>query len=427
MTASSARLPSVVLDVRRHALGWLVAGNAAGVVLAALLVWPALNGPLAPLTFGRWAPVHHNLQLYGWSAMPLVGVLLLGFLHPAHPAAPRHARVALSAWSLALALGAASWLGGVASGKLYVDWHGWARPLLPGAMLVLWTLLAAHLWWSWRDGRFAGRALAGRLALLAGLLPVAPLFLLASGREIFPPINPGTGGATGTSLLGSTLGLLTILGLLPWLLRVPRDAARPARGPWPYAAALAGSWLVYLFLDHGNASHDAPGQIAGLALLLAWVPLAHRFARRYAWPAACTPWLRAASAWWALLVVSGWLTFLPGPSALLKFSHGLVAHAHLAMACWLTAVLHVLLNALGTGGRTAGGRSAFVLWQAGAAVHLAALALLAAAESSDPAALFLGDPGVGALLGLRLLAGVAMLAASALWLRSSWIPNEGPS
>jgi cytochrome c oxidase cbb3-type subunit 1 len=129
-------------------------------------------------------------------------------------------------------------------------------------------------------------------------------------------------------------------------------------------------------------------------------------------------------------VLSGWITFLPGPSEVLKFSHGLVAHAHLAMACWLTAILQVLLRALGPagdGGEPAGGRLAFLLWQSGSVVHLSALALLTAWETADPAALFLGAPGITALFALRLVAGVAMLAASWLWLRSSWIPHEASS
>jgi cytochrome c oxidase cbb3-type subunit I len=214
------------------------------------------------------------------------------------------------------------------------------------------------------------------------------------------------------------------------MLGIPRSAPPPARPAWPYGLALAGSWIVYSLLDHGNASHEAPGQIAGLALLLVWIPLTHGFARRYVWPGGSAPWLRAASAWWAVLVISGWITFLPGPSELLKFSHGLVAHAHLAMACWLTAVLQVLLCTLsptGGAGEPAGGRAAFLLWQGGSVLHLAALAHLAARESADPAALFLGDPGITALLALRLIAGLAMLAASVLWLRSSWIPHELPS
>jgi cytochrome c oxidase cbb3-type subunit 1 len=140
--------PDLATPVRRHALGWLVAGNAVGVLLAAELLWPSLGDALAPLSYGRWMPLHLNWQLYGWCAVPLVGGLFAGLLDRRHPQAARHASLALVAWSLALALGGVSWLGGVTSGKLFLDWAGWARPLLPAAMVVLWTVLAAHAFWS---------------------------------------------------------------------------------------------------------------------------------------------------------------------------------------------------------------------------------------------------------------------------------------
>ncbi len=49
-------------------------------------------------------------------------------------------------------------------------------------------------------------------------------------------MNPHSGGATGASLLGSTLGLVAIFGAVPWLLRLSR--ARADRRAWVgYAVA----------------------------------------------------------------------------------------------------------------------------------------------------------------------------------------------
>ncbi len=58
----------LVSTIRRHSLGWLVAANAIGVLLAMLLLQPELNDWLAPLTYGRWVPLHLDWQLYGWCA-----------------------------------------------------------------------------------------------------------------------------------------------------------------------------------------------------------------------------------------------------------------------------------------------------------------------------------------------------------------------
>ena len=42
-----------------------------------LLVHPQLGDALGEYTYGRWAALHLNWQLYGWCSLPLVGVLLL--------------------------------------------------------------------------------------------------------------------------------------------------------------------------------------------------------------------------------------------------------------------------------------------------------------------------------------------------------------
>ena len=98
-----------------------------------------------------------------------------------------------------------------------------------------------------------------------------------------------------------------------------------------------------------HASHHEPGQIAGLALLLAWIPLVVGYARSFGWGAGSRPWLAAAFGWWLALVLTGFLTFLPGISERLKFTNALVAHAHLALAGLVTC-LHaaILLSLPGT-------------------------------------------------------------------------------
>ena len=72
--------PGLAEELAIAALGWLAAGCAAGLLLALLLAWPDLNALLAPLTYGRWVPVHLDALLYGWTALPLVGLLLRLYL-----------------------------------------------------------------------------------------------------------------------------------------------------------------------------------------------------------------------------------------------------------------------------------------------------------------------------------------------------------
>jgi cytochrome c oxidase cbb3-type subunit 1 len=406
--------------VARHSLGWLVAANVVGIWLALILLWPALGDALAPLSYGRWMPLHLNWHLYGWCSLPLVGALLAWCLDVRHPRVVTHAALALGAWSLALLVGGVAWLGGVTSGKLFLDWHGWSRPVLPAAMHVLWALLAAHTWWRWRDLPLGGRL--ARLAVLAVLLAVPTVLQWAAGRDVYPAVNPDSGGATGSALLGSTLGIVTIYLALPALLGLP---ARPAAGvpPSPKEAAPAGnwtwvwpllaSWAVFAVLDRGHTSHHLPSQITALAVLLAWIPLLPASWQGYAWPAAARPWLWSAAGWWALLVLSGWVTFLPGVSERLKFTHGLVAHAHLAMAGFVTGVNGAIVIAL-TG--RAAPRGVFGAWQSGCVVMVAALLWLGAQEAGREAGLFHNESWTHVWLGLRLVGGLAMGAAAIRWL-----------
>ena len=65
-----------------YSLIWLLAANLVGLWLALLLLWPDLGTVLGGWTYGRWMPLHMDWQLYGWCALPLVGLLLSVYLAP---------------------------------------------------------------------------------------------------------------------------------------------------------------------------------------------------------------------------------------------------------------------------------------------------------------------------------------------------------
>ncbi len=388
----------------RHSLGWLVAANAIGLLLAALLLWPELNNPLAPLTYGRWVPLHLNWQLYGWCALPLVGVLCRFYL-PHDARGNFAARLALGGWTGALLYGGITWLVGQTSGKLFLDWTGPARLVWALALLILWLVLVTQHrrepgpWWA--------------RVLLVALFPVPFLLYWAAGPAVYPPVNPDSGGATGASLLGSTLGVLGIFGLLPWLLRLtPRGGPRPRQ---VFAAAFVLTLSFYAGLNHGPASHHHLDQIVGLGLLLPWIPLVWSYARSFVWATDSHRWLAAAFVWWALLVLTGLLTFLPGISERLKFTNALVAHSHLAMAGLVTSLhLAILLNL----GRSRPLRPwTFWAWQLGCGVQVAVLLWLGWQEGTDSLLLSVRGGLADGCYGLRFLAGGVMLAASCGWWR----------
>lgn len=183
---------------------------------------PELSRFLGPLTYGRWAPVHLNLTLYGALAVPWVGVLLFGLRGRCQRGV--RGRWALAAWSVALTLGAASWLGGQTSGKLFLDWVGPAK----WAFLAAQIFLALVLLESLLSRRSQDAKARWGLLLLWGLLAMVPWAMArASGSAGYPPVNPASGGPTGNSLLGSSLGLVFAVWLTPRLLGLSlRDPSR---------------------------------------------------------------------------------------------------------------------------------------------------------------------------------------------------------
>ncbi len=413
-TGAPTRAENLAEAVAAHALFWLLVGSGVGLWLATLQLAPEWGATLGAATYGRWAALHLDLTLYGWLALPLVGLLLDAFGADRHVAA---GRLALALWSGALAAGAASWLGGRTSGKLFLDWTGPAAVLFAGAQLGVAALLARGLAGSVRRQGWS-RSHVARALLLALLLAVPALLVAASDGRVYPPIDPVSGGPTGTSLLGSSLGLVALLLAVPRLLRLTEVAA--GRGRW----LAPGVWLLHaaLFvgLDHVDRPNGDPRELLALGSVVIWAWLLPREAARFLWPPGSRKWLRALAAWGLLLLASGLLSFAPGVLDRVKFGEGLVAHAHVAMAGFASAfVMLVLHRLLDRGDRraTLTAPEPFALWQGGLALQIAALAALGALEAIDPAARLRGGGTLDALLALRWVGGAAMLAATIGWLR----------
>src|ERR1035441_6759882 len=213
---SATRTPPVFAAAAWHSLFWLVLANAVGVLVATLLIAASLNSALGEWTYGRWMPVHLNLQLYGWCSLPLVAFLFKVYGADREPVAIS-GRPVLWAWSSALGIGALTWLTGHSSGKLFLDWTGYSRVLFPLALATLWCLLAFSLVNAWSAQ--ANASLKVRISKLIGLvllLPVPVLIYIAASPALYPPINPDSGGPTGASQIESTLVIIAILLLLPF-------------------------------------------------------------------------------------------------------------------------------------------------------------------------------------------------------------------
>jgi cytochrome c oxidase cbb3-type subunit 1 len=398
-----------------HGLLWLVVANAIGVLIAILLLLPVLNRWLGEWTYGRWMMVHMNLELYGWTSLPLVGYLFKVYRADRGPTAP-WCKPVLWAWSAALAVGACSWLSGHSSGKLFLDWNGYARILFPGALLALWLLLVFALIAKWSDPENAVvRVWAAKLAGLAILLAVPLILYAASSPGFYPAINPDTGGPTGASQLESSLMIVAILLLLPFgLTRRTSGRSRTVAIAW---TLLAAEFLLCFALGRADISHHRPAQFLSLASLLIWVPLTPAYYAAFAWHANTRRWRIAFFAWWSALLVSGWVLFLPGVLDHFKFTDGLVGHSLLAMAGFTSSLLiFVMVQMLGEDGWIFNQTRSFYGWNGAVLAYVVLMSAAGWREGFDPAFTMVPGMARNAIYILRLAVGVAMLAASLDWL-----------
>jgi cytochrome c oxidase cbb3-type subunit 1 len=353
--------------------------------------------------------MHLNLQLYGWTSLPLLGWLFAIY----QVGTSKWAGPAIWGWSVALMVGSAFWLSGQTTGKIFLDWSGGSLLALMLAQGLLWWVLAA----AWSRHRKAWPK-PKRIATAFGLLMLAgvPWMLAqAASPSTYPPFDKTTGGPTGASLLGSTLSVVALLLILPATLGLKRVTS-PRRWLWWVFVA---EFVTFIALEAKGGSHFTLPQIIGLGLLLPWLVWIPSEWKRFEWPERSVFWKRSMLVWWGVLILAGWLEFLPGVLDRMKFTNGLVAHAHLAMAGFTSSFGLLLLTLLG-GEKTSlslarGGR----LWNGAVGLHVLVLMICGWLEGGSYSWIE-GHPfWREAAFFIRFLCGLIMLCIAAFWWRGS--------
>jgi len=426
--ALPAAAPQAVAGAAWHSLIWLVIANAIGVMIAILLLFPGLNTALGEWTYGRWIIVHMNMELYGWTSLPLVGFLFRVYGADRGPTA-NWCRPVLWALSTALAVGALSWLSGYSSGKLFLDWSGYARVLFVAALLALWLLLAFAFFTTWSQPDNTG--LTARTIKLVGLvilLAVPFLIFIAASSGNYAPVNPDTGGPTGASQLESSLAIVAILLTLPYGL-THRKAVR--------SRIITASWfilfaesLLCVSLGRADITHRNPFQFLSLATLLVWLAIIPLYYESFSWRRDTRRWRLAFFWWWGALVVTGWIFFLPGVLDHFKFTDGLVGHSFVAMAGFTSSLLiFAMVQLLGEGGWIFNRSRSFHLWNGSVIAYVVVVTIAGWHEGFDPT--FTIVPGIARniLYTLRLVTGILMLLASLDWFvdASTLLRTLGPT
>jgi len=409
----SGSAPQPVASAAWHALFWLVFANAIGVMIALLLLFPALNRLLGEWRYGRWIMVHMNLELYGWTSLPLVGFLFHAY-GVERGALAQWCRPVLWAWSAALSVGAYSWLSGHSSGKLFLDWSGYARIIFPLAMLALWLLLAIALVREWKTANTTVAARSAKILGLVLLLAVPVAMYTASSPDYYPAINPDTGGPTGASQLESSLMIVAILLMLPYGLTQRKAGRAPIIvTAW---AIMAAEFLLCFALGRADISHHQPAQFLSLGSLLIWIPLTPAYYAAFEWNVNTRRWRIAFLCWWSALVLTAWIFFLPGVLDHFKFTDGLVGHSLLAMAGFTSSLLiFVLVQLLGEGGWIFNRARSFYGWNIAVAGYVVLMTAAGWREGFDPTFTIVPGAARNAVYILRLVVGVVMLASSIDW------------
>jgi cytochrome c oxidase cbb3-type subunit 1 len=102
--------------------------------------------------------------------------------------------------------------------------------------------------------------------------------------------------------------------------------------------------------------------------------------------------------WWAILLVTGWVFFLPGVLDHFKFTDGLVGHSFIAMAGFASSLLiFAMVQLLGEGGWIFNRTRSFYLWNGSVIAYIVLMTR-------------------NILYALRLVTGILMLLAALDWL-----------
>jgi cytochrome c oxidase cbb3-type subunit 1 len=211
-------------------------------------------------------------------------------------------------------------------------------------------------------------------------------------------------------LLGSTL---LVIGLM---LLLPRASGIGGRGKagWGTWMFFGLSWIVFAVTEAIGGGHFDDWQIGAMLLLLPWAWLIRRDWSGFNWPLHSSAWRTAMIAWWTLLVVSAVTMYSPGILDRIKFTQGLVAHSHLAMAGFTTSFCAVLLSTLTH--RSVGGRASVLVWNAAAFAMIAVLAAMGWREGQSAEWMIIPEHWREAGLVARAISGVFLLGSSLGWL-----------
>jgi len=264
-------------------VGWALLGMAAGVYVAAELVWPTIDLGAAALSFGRLRTLHTTLVLFGFGVSALIGTAFYTVQRTSHVRlfAPNLAWAIFWAWQVTILLGGISILEGWNAGKEYAELE-WPFDI---AIAVAWVSFGVVFF-----GTIARRQIAqiyisnwfyGALIIVVAMLHIVNSLelpvTLGKSYSLFAGAQDAVvqwwygHNAVGFLLTGGFLGMLYYF--------LPKQAEQPI---WSYRLSIVAFWaFVYTYIwagPHHLHYHAIPGWVQSLGMAMSLILLAPSWA-----------------------------------------------------------------------------------------------------------------------------------------------------
>jgi len=262
---------------------WALLGMAAGVYVAAELVWPTIDGGWPALTFGRLRTAHTTLVLFGFGVSALIATAFYSVQRTSHVRlfAPGLAWAIFYAWQATIVLGAVSILAGWNAGKEYAELE-WPFDL---AIAAAWVSFAVVFF-----GTIAKRKVEaiyisnwfyGALIIVVAMLHIVNSLelpvTLGKSYSVFAGAQDAVvqwwygHNAVGFLLTGGFLGMLYYF--------LPKQAEQPI---WSYRLSIIAFWaFVYTYIwagPHHLHYHAIPEWLQSLGMVMSLILLAPSWA-----------------------------------------------------------------------------------------------------------------------------------------------------
>lgn len=273
----------IVTAFTAAAVFWAIVGMAAGVYIAAELVWPTLDFGLPWLSFGRLRTVHTNVVLFGFGVSALIGTSLYSVQRTSHVRlfARPLSWIVFYAWQAAIVVGGLSLLAGMTGGKEYAELE-WPLDI---AIALVWVAYAVVFF-----GTIAKRKIKpiyisnwfyGALIIVVAMLHVVNSLALPATLTKSYSLFPGAQDAIVQWWYGhNAVGFLLtggFLGMLYYFL--PKQAERPI---WSYRLSIVAFWaFVYSYIwagPHHLHYNAIPEWVQSLGMVMSLILLAPSWA-----------------------------------------------------------------------------------------------------------------------------------------------------